>query len=126
VPGDRIVGLRRPDAGIEVHAIECAVLAELADRSAEETDWLDLGWGAGADGAVARVSVMVRNEPGALGLVASVIGQHKANIINLRLDTRDTRFHTNTIDVEVHDLAQLLRLMEALRAADAVHAVERI
>ncbi|MDB5695398.1 MAG: pyrophosphokinae [Sphingomonas bacterium] len=126
VPGDRIVGLRRPDAGIEVHAIECAVLAELADRSAEETDWLDLGWGDGADGAVARVSVMVRNEPGALGLVASVIGQHKANIINLRLDTRDTRFHTNTIDVEVHDLAQLLRLMAALRAADAVHAVERI
>ena len=126
VPGDRIVGLRRPDAGIEVHAIECAVLAELADRSAEETDWVDLAWGAGADGAVARISVMVRNEPGALGLVASVIGQHKANIIELRLDTRDSRFHTNTIDVEVHDLAQLLRLMAALRAADAVHAVERV
>jgi RelA/SpoT family (p)ppGpp synthetase len=126
VPGDRIVGLRRPDAGIEVHAIECGVLAELAERSAEETDWIDLGWGDKADGAVAQISVMVRNEPGALGLVATIIGQHKANIINVRLDTRDTRFHTNTIDVEVHDLAQLLRLMAALRAADAVHMVERI
>ena len=126
VPGDRIVGLRRPDAGIEVHAIDCAVLAELADRSAEETDWVDLAWGRGADGATARISVMVRNEPGALGIVSTVIGQHKANIINLRLDTRDMRFHTNTIDVEVHDLAQLMRLMAALRAADAVHAVERV
>jgi RelA/SpoT family (p)ppGpp synthetase len=126
VPGDRIVGVRRPDAGIEVHAIDCAVLAELADRSAEETDWVDLAWGAGADGAVARISVMVKNEPGALGIVSTIIGQHKANIINLRLDTRDTRFHTNAIDVEVHDLAQLLKLMAALRAADAVHAVERI
>ena len=126
VPGDRIVGLRRPDAGIEVHAIDCGVLAELAERSADETDWVDLGWGDGADGAVARISVMVKNEPGALGLVSTVIGQHKANIIELRLDTRDTRFHTNTIDVEVHDRAQLLRLMQALRAADAVHSVERI
>ena len=126
VPGDRIVGLRRPDAGIEVHAIDCAVLAELADRSAAETDWVDLGWGDGADGATARISVMVKNEPGALGLVSTIIGQHKANIINLRLDTRDVRFHTNTIDVEVHDLAQLMRLMAALRAADAVHAVERV
>ena len=126
VPGDRIVGLRRPDAGIEVHAIDCGVLAELAERSADETDWVDLGWGDGADGAVARISVMVKNEPGALGLVSTVIGQHKANIIELRLDTRDTRFHTNTIDVEVHDRAQLLRLMAALRAADAVHSVERI
>ena len=126
VPGDRIVGLRRPDAGIEVHAIDCGVLAELAERSAEETDWVDLAWGDGADGAVARVSVMVRNEPGALGIVSTLIGQHKVNIIELRLDTRDARFHTNTIDVEVHDRAQLLRLMAALRAADAVHSVERI
>ena len=126
VPGDRIVGLRRPDAGIEVHAIDCAVLAELAERSAEETDWVDLAWGDGADGATARISVMVKNEPGALGLVSTIIGQHKANIINLRLDTRDVRFHTNTIDVEVHDRAQLMRLMAALRAADAVHAVERV
>ena len=126
VPGDRIVGLRRPDAGIEVHAIDCAVLAELAERSAEETDWVDLAWGDGADGAVARISVMVRNEPGALGVVSTIIGQHRANIINLRLDTRDTRFHTNAIDLEVHDRAQLLRVMAALRAADAVHAVERM
>jgi (p)ppGpp synthase/HD superfamily hydrolase len=75
---------------------------------------------------VARISVMVKNEPGALGIVSTIIGQHKANIINLRLDTRDSRFHTNTIDVEVHDLAQLMRLIAGLRAADAVHAVERV
>ncbi|HEX8415710.1 MAG TPA: ACT domain-containing protein, partial [Sphingomicrobium sp.] len=60
-----------------------------------------------------------------LGIVATVMGTHKANIINLRLDTRDTVFHTNMIDVEVHDVHQLMRLMAALRAADAVNAVER-
>jgi (p)ppGpp synthase/HD superfamily hydrolase len=59
-------------------------------------------------------------------VLATVIGQHKANIINLRLDTRDTRFHTNVIDVEVHDVHQLMRLLAALRAIDAVNAVERV
>ena len=126
VPGDRIVGLRRPDAGIEVHAIECPVLGELAERADSETDWVDVAWGDKTEGAVARVQVEVKNEPGALGLLATVIGAHKANIINLRLDSRDSSVHTNVIDVEVHDLHQLMRLIAALRAADVVNAVERV
>jgi guanosine-3',5'-bis(diphosphate) 3'-pyrophosphohydrolase len=126
VPGDRIVGLRRPDEGIEVHAIDCRVLAELAERSENETDWVDVAWGDETEGAVARISVMVKNEPGSLGIVSTIIGGHKANIINLRLDTRDKSFHTNEIDVEVHDVQQLMRLMAGLRAADAVHTVERV
>ncbi|WP_085811183.1 bifunctional (p)ppGpp synthetase/guanosine-3',5'-bis(diphosphate) 3'-pyrophosphohydrolase [Sphingomonas sp. TZW2008] len=126
VPGDRIVGLRRPDASIEVHAIDCATLSDLADRSDEETDWIDVQWGNKTEGATARISVEVKNEPGALGVLATIIGQHKANIINLRLDTRDTQFHTNIIDVEVHDAHQLMRLLAALRAADAVNAAERV
>jgi RelA/SpoT family (p)ppGpp synthetase len=126
VPGDRIVGLRRPDAGIEVHAIDCAVLTELADRSDEETDWVDVSWGERTEGAVARIQVTVKNEPGALGVLATAIGQHKANIINLRLDTRDARFHSNMIDVEVHDVQQLMRLFAGLRALEVVNAVERV
>jgi len=126
VPGDRIVGLRRPDAGIEVHAIDCATLADLAERSEQETDWIDVQWGDKNDGATARIAVEVKNEPGALGVLATIIGAHKANIINLRLDNRDTGFHTNVIDVEVHDVQQLMRLMAALRAADAVNAVDRV
>ncbi len=125
VPGDRIVGLRRPDAGIEVHAIDCRVLAELAERSEDETDWVDVSWGDKTEGATARIAVQVKNEPGALGTIATIIGQHKANIINLRLDNRDTGLHTNVIDVEVRDLHQLMRVMAALRATDAVTAVER-
>ncbi|MBW6532493.1 bifunctional (p)ppGpp synthetase/guanosine-3',5'-bis(diphosphate) 3'-pyrophosphohydrolase [Sphingomonas sp. RRHST34] len=126
VPGDRIIGLRRPDASIEVHAIDCGVLADLAERSDDETDWIDVQWGDATEGATARISVEVRNEPGALGMLATIIGQHKANIINLRLDNRDSRFHTNLIDVEVHDAHQLMRLLAALRAAEAVNAAERV
>ncbi|MFC3578755.1 RelA/SpoT family protein [Sphingomonas hylomeconis] len=121
VPGDRIVGLRRPDAGIEVHTIDCPVLA-----AADDADWVDLSWGEKTEGAVGRISVEVKNEPGALGTIATIIGAQKANIVNLRLDNRDAGFHTNTIDVEVHDVQHLVRVIAALRAADAVNDVERV
>ena len=120
VPGDRIVGLRRPNEGIEVHKIDCVKLTE-----SDDADWVDLAWGDKTEGAVARIAVQLKNEPGALGVVATVIGAHKANIINLRLDNRDTGYHTNLIDIEVRDLTHLTRLIAALRAADAVSMVER-
>ncbi|WP_404372939.1 RelA/SpoT family protein [Sphingomonas sp. MMS24-J45] len=121
VPGDRIVGLRRPDAGIEVHTIDCPVLA-----SADDADWVDLSWGDKTEGATARISLEVKNEPGALGTIATIIGAQKANIVNLRLDNRDTGYHTNTIDLEVHDVHHLMHVIGALRAADAVNAVTRV
>jgi len=121
VPGDRIVGLRRPNEGIEVHTINCPMLA-----TSDDADWVDLAWGDKTDGGTARISVEVKNEPGALGVIATIIGAQKANIVNMRLDNRDTGFHTNTIDVEVHDLHHLTRLIAALRAADAVSMVERV
>ena len=121
IPGDRIVGLRRPGQPIEVHAITCANLPE-----GDEADWVDLTWGDKADGGTARINVTLKNEPGALGAVATLIGQHKANILGLRLDNRDTTFHTNTIDLEVRNAAHLMRLLAALRAADAVSSADRV
>lgn len=120
VPGDRIVGLRRPGMPIEVHAIDCAGLADT-----DEEDWVDLTWGDKAEGGVARIAVTLKNEPGALGTIATLIGQHKANILGIRLDNRDTTFHTNTIDLEVRNAAHLMKMLAALRAADMVSSAER-
>lgn len=121
VPGDRILGVRQPDQPIVVHRIDCPSLATV-----EEADWVDLTWGDKADGGVAEIAVTLKNEPGALGTVATLIGQHKANILGLRLDNRDTTFHTNTIDLEVRNAAHLMKLLAALRAADAVSSAERV
>ena len=120
VPGDRIVGLRRPDQEIVVHRIDCPELVK-----SDDADWVDLAWGDKAEGGMARIEVTLKNEPGALGTVSTIIGQHRANIISIRFDTSDTGFHTNEIDLEVHDAAHLNKLMAALRAADAVNAVVR-
>lgn len=122
VPGDRIVGVRKPGEPIMVHAINCTTLGE---EEADE-DWVDLTWGEKAEGGIARIAITLKNEPGALGQIATIIGQHKANILGLRLDNRDTTFHTNTIDLEVRNATQLMRLLAALRAADIVSSAERV
>ncbi len=121
VPGDRIVGLRRPDEAIEVHSIDCAKLADGVDA-----DWIDLAWGDGSEGATARLHVIVRNEPGALGAIASIFGNNKSNILNLRLEHRDTAFHTFEVDLEVSDRQQLIRIIAALRATDIVVQADRL
>jgi GTP diphosphokinase / guanosine-3',5'-bis(diphosphate) 3'-diphosphatase len=83
-----------------------------------DADWLDLAWGDGSDGGTARLAVTVKNEPGALAVVAGIFGSNKANILNIRLDARDPAFHTNIVDLEVHDLHHLTRILAALRATD--------
>ena len=120
VPGDRIVGLRRADETIVVHAIDCPQLADGTDA-----DWVDLAWGDGSDGGTAQLVVVLKNEPGALGVMAGIFGSHKANILNLKLENRDASFHTFRTDLEVHDVQHLMRIIAALRAADVVSSAER-
>ena len=121
VPGDRIVGLRREDEEIEVHVIGCDTLA-----SGIDADWLDLSWGEGSEGAPARLAVIVRDVPGALGATASILGAKNANIVNLPLVHRDGSFQTFNLDIEVSDLAHLHTIIAALRDSDLVSSVERI
>ena len=121
VPGDRIVGLRRQGAGIQVHVIDCETLADGVDA-----DWVDLAWGNEADGGTARLSTIIRNEPGALGVIAGILGSHGANIISLDQVSRDGSFHTFHLDVEVHDVQHLMRILAALRATETVSSAERL
>jgi RelA/SpoT family (p)ppGpp synthetase len=121
IPGDRIVGLRREDEEIEVHVIGCDTLA-----SGIDADWLDLAWGEGSDGGAARLAVILRDIPGALGTMSSILGAKHANIVNLQLVHRDGSFQTFHLDIEVHDLAHLHSIVAALRDAEPISSVERI
>ncbi|MBK8376115.1 RelA/SpoT family protein [Sphingorhabdus sp.] len=121
IPGDRIVGLRLPDAPVEVHTIHCDKLV-----SGTDADWVDLSWGQGSDGGAARLRVIVHNRPGMLAEMAGIFGFHKANILNLRMTARDSAFHTFEVDLEVHDLHHLMRIISALRASDAVAQADRL
>ena len=121
VPGDRIVGLRRPGVGVEVHSIDCMSLADGVDH-----DWLDLSWGDRTTGAVGRLRCVLYNRPGTLAEVTGILANTNANIVALRISSRDDRFGTYEIDFEVSDLAHLTRILSTLRASDAVAQADRM
>ncbi|WP_420144222.1 RelA/SpoT family protein [Sphingobium sp.] len=121
VPGDRIVGVRRTGEPIEVHTIDCRSL-----EVDQDDDWVDLSWDSKSKGGTARLSVIVKNQPGALAAVANVFGATKANILNLQLVNREGPFHTDIIDLEVADAQHLNRILQALRAIDVVVQADRV
>jgi len=125
LPGDRIVGLMVPGEGAVIHTIDCEAL-ERAQSSM--TDWLDVKWGTNSDGGafVTRLIVRMKNEPGSLPAMASVIGNNGGNIFNLRVVDRTALLFEFMVDVEVRDAAHLQNILGALRVSAAVEWVDRV
>jgi RelA/SpoT family (p)ppGpp synthetase len=121
IPGDRIVGLRREGEGIEIHSIGCDSLAD-----GQDADWVDIHWGDEADGGTGRLCIVIKNEPGTLASIANVIAREGANIVSLEQTARDGSFHTFLLDVEVHDVEHLMRIIATLRTTEVVSSAERI
>ncbi len=121
VPGDRIVGLKLPGIGVEVHAIDCQTLA-----SGVDADWLDLSWGDATTGAVGRLHCVLYNRPGTLAEVTGIFANNHANIVHLEMLQRDNLFGSYDVDLEVNDLAHLTRIISSLRASESVAQADRL
>jgi GTP pyrophosphokinase len=70
--------------------------------------------------------VRVKNSPGSLGAVMTVIGNNGGNIFNMKVTSRNPLFFEFLIDIEVLDLAHLQNVLGALRVNAAVESVDRV
>ncbi len=125
LPGDRIVGIVTTGKGVTIHTIDCDMLQQF---EATPERWLDVAWtvqGEIAEKHVGRVQVVVVNEPGALGIVTTLIGRNNGNISNLKFTNRSSDFFDMEIDVEVRDIRHLTNIIAALRASPSISSVER-
>src|SRR5438874_1079019 len=78
VPGDRIVGILTPGEGITIYPIQSPDLTAFDE---EPERWLDVRWDieeSRHELFPARICVTAINEPGTLGTIATVIGDHAA------------------------------------------------
>ncbi|MEM8792803.1 MAG: bifunctional (p)ppGpp synthetase/guanosine-3',5'-bis(diphosphate) 3'-pyrophosphohydrolase [Pseudomonadota bacterium] len=124
VPGDRIIGLTRRGQ-IVIHAISCPLLAEFED---DLERWHDLTWDPEANALptnVAKITLTLANEPGALGAVCSLVGEAQANIDNIVITNRKPDFFAMGIELEVRDVKHLSDIIASLKAQDFVNLVER-
>jgi guanosine-3',5'-bis(diphosphate) 3'-pyrophosphohydrolase len=125
LPGDRIVGIHDSERSITVHTIECTKLADFEDR---DDLWCDLHWTAQAEQSAlgrGRARLTIRNTPGVLGEVCSIIGQGGGNIVNLNMHHRQRDFFDVDFEVDVQDNRHLTHILAALRACPSVETAER-
>ncbi|HUI20384.1 MAG TPA: bifunctional (p)ppGpp synthetase/guanosine-3',5'-bis(diphosphate) 3'-pyrophosphohydrolase [Methylocella sp.] len=126
VPGDRIVGILTPGEGITIYPIQSPDLTAFDE---EPERWLDVRWDieeSRHELFPARIRITAINEPGTLGTVATVIGDHAANIDDIVIKPLSADFREMTIDIEVNDLKHLNTIMSHLRARPVVSKVERV
>ncbi len=126
VPGDRIVGITTPGEGITIYPIQSPDLTAFDDQPER---WLDVRWDIDEgrrEFFPARILVTAINEPGTLGVIATLIGEAGANIDNFSIHSLSQDFHEMTIDVEVCDLKHLNTIISKLRTQKVVSKVERV
>ncbi len=125
VPGERIVGIRGPE-GITIFPIHSPALAAFND---EPDRWLDVRWDLeAADKAVYSTQIVITmlNEPGALGVIATIIGEYGANIDAVSSTASGADFRDLRIDLQVRDIQHLNAILSELRSKSVVHKVERL
>ncbi|MBL8589310.1 MAG: bifunctional (p)ppGpp synthetase/guanosine-3',5'-bis(diphosphate) 3'-pyrophosphohydrolase [Methylobacteriaceae bacterium] len=126
VPGDRIVGILTPGEGITIYPIQSPALTAFDDQPER---WLDVRWDIDETKRElypAQIVVTALNEPGALGVIATTIGEAQGNIDNVAFRESSPDFREITIDLEVWDLQHLTTILSQLRARSVVHKVERV
>lgn len=126
IPFERIIGVQDPSrGGVVVHRTDCEALAEDDDA---EAAWVDIFWGPDAAAAAryrSQVSLILANEPGALGAVCSAVGALGANIQDLRIVERKPSYYRFEVDLEVRDARHLYKVLKTLDKQPRVDSVER-
>jgi GTP pyrophosphokinase len=126
VPGDRIVGIFTPGEGITIYPIQSPDLTAFDDQPER---WLDVRWdieNGQHELFPAKIAVTAINEPGTLGMIATLIGDTGANIDNISINELSADFREMILDVEVADLKHLNGIISQLRGKPVVSKVERV
>ncbi len=126
IKGDTIVGIVTAGIGVAVHTIDCETLSSYSDHPER---WLNISWDSSSQNPIlsnSRIGVVLKNQPGSLGKVTTVIAKNNGNISNINFTIRKTDFFEIIIDIEVRDANHLKNIIAALRLVAEVSTLERI
>ena len=124
MPGDNIVGTIIKGKGISVHTTDCNEIGKYLKKNIISLSWDNKK--VSLENYVGRIMIIVLNEPGSLGEIASAIGNNKGNIINLKLTSRKKTFFEMLVDIKVKNLNHFTNIIASIRSLDSVSSVNRI
>ena len=125
IPGDPILGYINKEKGLVIHTHDCQIVNEL---SLDHDRWVDVEWEPDSEKLFnVRLSVLVVNERGMLGKIASVIADAESNINNVSLQDMDgSPFATLNFLVQVRHRQHLAELIRNLRKITKVNKITRV
>ena len=124
--GDNIVGIVTAGIGVAVHTVDCETLSSYADSPER---WLNISWESSNSKTPSfnsRINVVLKNQPGSLGKITTIIAKNNGNISNINFSNRKIDFYEIIIDIEVRDANHLNNIIAALRLVTEVSSLERI
>ena len=125
IPGDPILGYINKEKGLVIHTHDCQIVNEL---SLDHDRWVDVEWEPDSEKLFnVRLSVLVVNERGMLGKIASVIAYAESNIDNVSIQDMDgSPFATLNFLVQVRHRQHLAELIRNLRKITKVNKITRV
>jgi len=124
--GDNIVGIVTAGIGVAVHTVDCQTLTSYSDTPER---WLNISWDKNDNFNSlynSKINVVLKNKPGSLGKVTTVIAKNNGNISNINFSVRKYDFFEIIIDIEVRDAYHLQNIIAALRMEPEVSSLERL
>ena len=124
--GDQIVGIVTAGIGVSAHTLDCETLSSYADSPER---WLDISWETSSStrqNSTTRITVTLKNQPGSLGKVTTIIAKNNGNISNINFTTRKKDFFEIIIDIEVRNVSHLNNIIAALRLVSEVSSLVRV
>ena len=125
IPGDPILGFINKDRGLLIHTHDCKAIKEF---KLDHDRWVDVEWEPSPEKLFnVNLSILVINERGMLGQIASVIADSGANIDNISLEESDgSVFATLNLVVQVRNRIHLAESIKNLRKITKVNKINRV
>ncbi|HLB56197.1 MAG TPA: RelA/SpoT family protein [Coxiellaceae bacterium] len=122
IPGDPIMGILKPGKGMVIHVNDCKRAAKILDQAQS----IPLRWSVHVTGDfLVSVGVFVKNECGALAILASAIADADSNIDDVHIDDREGQNYKITFKLWVKDRAHLARVLKNIRQIRQVVKITR-
>ena len=123
LPGDEIVGYITKGRGVSVHRKDCSNIKNLIS---EENRMIDVEWyKENKETYQADIEVRANDRSGLLLDILKQIGTTKALILGVKTKTTKERIAIIGVTLEVENLEELNRAINAIRKVDSVYEVRR-
>ena len=124
LPDEDIIGITSEDSGIIIHSLNCNEL----NKDYKKEEWISATWKDVDQDQFfsSRIKVSVKNEPGSLGKLATVVGGKKGNITNLNISEKGEDFFDMIFVIDVNNILHLESIIDALKKVENVSAVSRL